>query len=535
MRRIILLSFLFTALGYQSCEDNLEAEIYSEITPDNFYQNELQLAAAASAAYTPLYGYWGNHELSDLPSDQSTVPVRSNGGWNDGGLWPRLMRHEFNARDFVGGRWNTFFEGVGNCNRLIEIFTPQVGADAPIIFELKTLRAFYYYQLLSFFGNIPIETEFAGADPSPEQSSAPEVFEFIEQELLQSIDNLKEEKNISTYGKINKWVGYTLLAQLYLNAERFDAGPHYQEAADAAAVVINSGIYNLETGYFKNFKVNNEDSNENIFVVPYDQQNATGFVAWVQSLNQSARPTYDLANQPWGGFTIQTEFYEAFEEEDNRKGMFIVGQQYTIEAQPTWSDIEGFFYANPQEEFQLVDCTEDFNRLTESEKTEMEAAGIPVDCNIKIRPEYIITADRGIAPYEDGAKYGKYEIELHQRNPQMSNDFVIYRLGEVILMRAEALWRMNPGDGEALSLVNQIRMRAGLEPLSKLTEDDLYWETKKELAIENKAREITIRFGHWQDGWFLKPANPEETYKEFYPIPADQLQSNVNLEQNPGY
>ncbi len=526
---------MLTALGYQSCEDSLEADVFSEITPDNFFQNEQQLAAAASAAYTPLYGFWGNHEVSDLPSDQSTVPVRSNGGWNDGGLWPRLMRHEFNARDFVNGRWSTFFEGVGSCNRLIEIFAPQVGEDAQIVFELRTLRAFYYYQLLNLFGNVPIETRFAEADPAPEQRSAPEVFDFIESELLASIDQLREENNISTYGKVNKWVGYTLLAQLYLNAERFDAGPHYQEAADAAEVVINSGVYSLESGYFANFRVDNESSAENIFVVPYDQNNATGFTAWVQSLNQSARPTFDLANQPWGGFTIQEDFYKAFDEDDNRRGMFIVGQQYTIEAQPTWSNVQGFFYANPKEEFKLSDCTEDFNRLTAAEKAQMEAANIPVDCNIKIRPEYIITDDRGIAPYEDGAKYGKFEIELGQNNPQMSNDFPIYRFAQVLLMRAEALWRMDNGSMEALNLVNQIRNRAGLEPLTELTEDDLYWEIKKELAIENHARAITIRFGHWEDGWFLKEPNPSETFKRFYPIPAEQLQANVNLEQNPGY
>jgi len=83
--------------------------------------------------------------------------------------------------------------------------------------------------------------------------------------------------------------------------------------------------------------------------------------------------------------------------------------------------------------------------------------------------------------------------------------------------------------------VNQIRNRAGLEPLTELTEDDLYWEIKKELAIENHARAITIRFGHWEDGWFLKEPNPSETFKRFYPIPAEQLQANVNLQQNPGY
>ncbi len=534
MRYRILFSIIVIYISHQSC-GKLESDIYSEITPDIFYQNESQLAAAASAAYTTMYRAWALHEMSDLPSDQSTVPIRTNGGWNDGGLWPKLMRHEFNDRDFVNGRWSQWFGGVGSCNRLIEIFSEQVGSDAQIVFELRTLRAFYYYQLLNLFGNIPVETRFAEADPAPPQKTSAEVFDFIEQELLASIDNLREEADITTYAKVNKWVGYSILAHLYINAERFDAGPHYQEAADAANVVINSGVYSLEPGYFANFRVNNEGSSENIFVVPYDQNNATGFTAWVQSLNQSARPTYDLANQPWGGFSIQEDFYNAFDENDKRRGMFIVGQQYTIEGEPTWSDDAGFFYGNPKDEFKLIDCTEDFNRLTEAEVAEAAEQGITEDCNVFISVSTDLSTDRGIAKYEEGAKYGKYEVELHQNNPQMSNDFVIYRLGYLMLLRAEGLWRMDNGSAEALNLVNQIRDRVGLEQNDALTENDLYWELKKETAIENHAREITIRFGHWEDAWFLKEANPDETHKRFYPIPAQQLQANVNLKQNPGY
>jgi hypothetical protein len=56
---------------------------------------------------------------------------------------------------------------------------------------------------------------------------------------------------------------------------------------------------------------------------------------------------------------------------------------------------------------------------------------------------------------------------------------------------------------------------------------------KKELALENHARNTTIRFGHYEDPWFLKTdADPS---KRWFPIPQDQLQANTNLKQNPGY
>lgn len=533
MKYITSIFLIIGAFIFHSCGD-LEADVFDEITPETFYNNDVQIAAALSAAYTPLYSYWGYHSLSELTTDQSAVPIRSNGGWNDGGLWPKLVRHEFNERDFVGGDWNRGFNGVGACNRLIEIIADNVGPDAPAIDELKALRAFYYYRLLDQFGNIPIVTSFSEADASPQQSSAPEVFAFVEQELLSTIPNLTEDKNISTYAKMNRWVAYTLLAELYINAERFDVEPHYQEAADAANEVINSGKYSLESGYFANFRINNEGSNENIFVIPFDKNNATGFNLWSGSLNQSARPTFNFSGQPWGGFSFQEDFYNAFDENDKRRGIFIVGQQYTIEAQPTWSDSEGFFYALPDEQFQLSDCTEDFNRLTEDELAE-ELDGQPEDCNIFITPSMPVTQDRGIVKYESGTKYGKYELELNSVVRNMSNDWPIFRFAHVLLIRAEALWRMSNGNAEALTLVNQIRDRAGLDALTTLTEDDLYWEFKKELALEMHARSITIRYGHWEDAWFQKDANPGEEFKRFYPIPAVQLQANVNLNQNPGY
>ena len=509
----------------QSCE--VEAEVYSEITPDQFFQNDLQIASAASAAYTPLYGYWGLHQLSDLPTDQSTVPIRSNNGWDDGGLWPRLMEHDFNALDFVGGPWGMASGGVSACNRLIEIFTESLGEDAPVVYELRTLRAFYFYLLLSYYGNIPIETSFAEADPAPSQVPPQEAFAFIESELLASVDLLTEDKN-STYAKINKWVGYSILAQLYLNAERITGTPHWQEAADAAEVVINGGAYDLEAGYFANFKAENEGSNENIFVVPYERNVAGGFGLRHEALHQSAGGTFDFSPTPWGGYSIQEDFYNSFEEGDKRRGMFIVGQQYTVAAGPTYSDELGFYYSSPSEDLKLINCIEDWDNYSTSPELQ---AQIATECNVFITPDYQLLGGRYL--YKNGARYGKYEFPIGEAF-DISTDFPIYRYAAILLMRAEALWRVNNNDTEALMLVNLIRERAGVDPLAALAEDDLYWEIKKELAMENHAREIIIRFGHWEDDWFLRTGNKEE-FRRIYPIPQSQLQSNPNLQQNPGY
>ena len=116
----------------------------------------------------------------------------------------------------------------------------------------------------------------------------------------------------------------------------------------------------------------------------------------------------------------------------------------------------------------------------------------------------------------------------------MNNDFAIFRYADVLLLKAEALWRQDPGNGTALALVNQIRERAGIDPLSVLTGDDLLMERGKELWAESHRRSDLIRFGKFQDAWEFKPVEGDD-HTSLFPIPSSQLSSNPNLIQNPGY
>ena len=244
------------------------------------------------------------------------------------------------------------------------------------------------------------------------------------------------------------------------------------------------------------------------------EANLAGFSVRHQSLHAQVGPVFGFTSPtPWGGFSVQEDFYNAFDANDKRRGMFLAGPMYTIEAGSSFSEEFGFFFSNPKDEFKL--------------RIESMPDGLIILPSYDIQPN-------GSSSDDSGARYLKYELALGETN-DISNDFAIFRFAEVLLMRAEGLWRQNSGDAEALMLVNQVRERAGLEGLATLTEDDLYWEYKKETALENHARSITIRFGHWEDAWFLKEANPDEEYKRWYAIPESQLGANPNLVQNPGY
>ena len=115
----------------------------------------------------------------------------------------------------------------------------------------------------------------------------------------------------------------------------------------------------------------------------------------------------------------------------------------------------------------------------------------------------------------------------------MSNDFVIFRYSDVLLTRAEALWRLNNGDAEALALVNQVRSRANVDPFVVLTADNLLAERGREMFAEMTRRQDLIRFGKFNDAWWEKDVST--TTYNLFPIPKAQRDVNPNLSQNPGY
>jgi hypothetical protein len=124
----------------------------------------------------------------------------------------------------------------------------------------------------------------------------------------------------------------------------------------------------------------------------------------------------------------------------------------------------------------------------------------------------------------------------------MSNDFVIFRLGDAILSLAEAKFRMGE-TGEALILVNQIRDRAGnLDPYTTLTEENLVAEIGREMFGEMTRRQDLIRFKKYGEAWWPyqgmnrpKTVHAPGSFLELFPIPEPQLNANPNLSQNPGY
>jgi len=486
---------------------NLDETLYSDLTNENFLQTDEEITAAMGAVYKGLRSIQSNDHCQTVycTADEVCIPRRSDGSWGGDGQDQQTTAHTWIASNrFFEGTWNEFFRQVNTCNRLIYQLE-QIDAEkySEYISEAKTIRALWYLLLIDMWGNVPISDRFdVPKDYLPTTNSRKEVYDFIEKEITDNISNLAKEKSSLTYARADYWTAQAILAKLYLNAEVYTGVPQWQKALNACNEIVNSGKFSMTNTYRENFIAKNENSSEAIFSIPFDDTYTQwAWILPIVTLHYQSFRTYDMITGPWDGLSAQTDFFYMYEDTDNRKSNnFIWGPQYTSSGEP------------------LID---------DRWESDLDADGP----QINFTPE--ITESLFNASFQAGARIGKWEIEMGG-NGFLNSDFFLFRYADILLMKAEVLWRMNPADTEALDLVNLFRDRAGVNSFTSLNETNLLQERGRELFMESWRRSDLIRFGKFNDPTILRP-NKSEEWRNLYPIPKSQLDANPNLKQNPGY
>ncbi|HSQ83293.1 MAG TPA: RagB/SusD family nutrient uptake outer membrane protein, partial [Desulfobacterales bacterium] len=280
MKNTIKLKITLAVLAVSvSCTD-LDTTLYSDLTPDTNYTTTDNQLAAILTAYAPLKDFYGNNgywEIQELSTETSAAPAKF-GPWDDGGIWARLHRHEWeNNAWFINNAWNMCFSGVSSCNRIIEEFEATSGDVTDAVNELRALRAFYLFTAMDLWGDVPLVTSFSEAEINPSRTSRAEVYAYVVSELEELVNVLPSNVGGEAYGRINSYAAMGLLARLYLNAGVYTGTPQWQKAADMAQNIISADKYNLQGAYLDNFITHNEGSIENIFVITYSKTSGGAF------------------------------------------------------------------------------------------------------------------------------------------------------------------------------------------------------------------------------------------------------------------
>lgn len=489
---------LSVALGttlFSSCE--LDEHLYSVIPQDKYGTTTEEINSLIGPAYGTMVNYVNNDFwMQEISTDEYMIPARGL-DWLSGGIHLRYHRHEWTANE-CPNLWN--FGNVTTINKIINMLdnsTVELPDKDRIYAELRGLRAFWYFTMLDGIGNVPIITKFEASLPT--NNSRKEVYDFVESELLGVVDHLTEDVTPATYTKFTKWVGYTLLAKLYINAEVYTGTPQWEKALKYCNLVIAESPYRLEPDVRNNFKVKNESSVENIWSIPYDANYFRGyFIPYQMSWHYSSRSTYNLISECWNGPCAVPGFVNKFDRDDTRFGWFMIGQQYDADGNKL-KDRNG-------NDLNLTIEVKDFENATEME----------------------------------GARLLKWEPEAGGRN-HLNNDFAVFRFSDILLMKAECLLRTSAGnEPEARNLVNEVRAR-NFNPFSedkqikRLTLENLLDERGFEFVFEGWRRNDQIRFGTFGDTWDFKPAKDKNKNTWVFPIPLIEMDKNPNLVQNPGY
>ncbi len=493
-----LLYILSIIMMSVACTD-LTEEVYDKLPSDVYPENEEQVAGLAVDAYAKMKdlvddaGWW--FLAQETTSDELVFPTRDT-DWDDGGKWRVLHQHAWtNDVDAVNSMWGNIFGAVTRCNQIVDQMNqmPQSDLIDAKIMEVETMRSFYYYLLMDNYGPIPYLTSAEDVPEQPFRLNRTEVFNNITTQLEEALPALKaiDNKYMAT-----RYMAYSLLAKLYMNAEVY-TGTAQNGKAEAYVDSVLAGPYSLESNVMAPFVTDNSSSSEIIFSIPYDEDDFQGFRIHMRSLHYNSNLTYDMNVGPWNGCAVVKDFYDLYEATDARKSYFLEGPQTDSKGQPIMWE--------PEKDVQ-----------------------IQLDLNPVIPALQMNTSDNTPAEIKaSGARVVKYEIAKGAKE-NLSNDFVLFRLTDFMLMKAELVLLRG---GNADDYVNPLRVRAGVGEYAGLTLDELKNERGREMFLEGHRRQDLIRWGDFTKAWWEKDASTAE--RTIFPVPKWASDANPNLLEDP--
>jgi hypothetical protein len=488
LNKTFITGFLTMSLLMFSCTKYVEVSPQYSIDSENYFNTENDYYMALIASYDLLQTTYANSILGEIASNNTLCGGESP---TDVIGWQQVddMIHtptNSNVKDI----WDWMFAGVQRTNYFLE-FQDKIDFDGKdiMIGEVRFLRAYYHFELVKWFGGIPLKPNqrfVVGDAASIPRFPVSEVYAQIESDLIFAAEVLPAVQ--SETGRATKGAAQSLLGKAYLYQEKF------AEAAAVLEVVITTGPYSLATNYNDMFEEIGENGPESVFEVQYTDAEGAGFGCLQCSEGNVAVGFSGVRGYTGPDFTSGFSFnvpvqeaVDAFEGGDLREGVTILD----IDA---WADTTGATYTTGNEH------TGFFNR--------------------KYIPRY---------------RSANAQNDLNLTNP---NNYRAIRYADVLLMAAEANNRGGISESKAQEYLNQVRRRAFGDTNHDITfagaalTDAIYRERRVELMGEGHHFFDLVRTNRAAtdiDG-FSSGKN------EVFPLPIEEIDFSAgNWAQNPNY
>jgi tetratricopeptide (TPR) repeat protein len=473
---------------YSCSDDFVKISPEYSIDSENYFNSEEDYYNALIAAYDMLQPSYANVIVGEIASNNTLCGGESP---TDVIGWQQIddMIHtpvNSNLKDI----WNWMFAGVQRTNYFME-FRDKLDFQGKevMIGEVRFLRAYYYFELVKWFGPVPIKPDqrfTLGDEATIPRSPVSQVYALIEEDLRFAEEILPRIP--AETGRASRGAAQALLGKAYLFQEKFN------EAAEVFERLIQEGTYSLVSNYNSIFEEEGENGPESVFEVQYTDLEGAGFGCLQCSEGNVAvgfsgvRGYTGPLFTPGFSFNVPVqEAVDAFEPGDLRKEVAILD----IVA---WAESTGAEYTEGNEH------TGYFNRKYLPRKRSSNA-----------------------------------QNDLNLTNP---NNYRAIRYADVLLMAAEALNRGSISDEKARDYLNMVRRRAFGDNNHDIT---LSGAALTDAILSERRVELMGEGHHFFD--LVRTEKAEGAIKgfvagkhELFPIPLEEIDfSQGNWDQNPNY
>ena len=502
-RIIYIVTIIATVQMLAGCKKELNINPQERVTLDNYYKTESDAFAALVAVYDRFGfqagGLYDKASIMDVAGDDQ---LAGGGGPTDINDLQVMQTYTLNASTGPQGYlWNRGYSGVYRANILlskIDGITMDAAKKARFIAELKTMRAAFYFDLVTFFRNIPLIE--GTVDPKDlyniEQTTPDKIYAYVEKDLNDAIPVLPATVPIATEGgRLTKGGAQALLGKVLLYEKK------WQGAADQFAVVNGTapGVspstygYKLLSSFADLWKPGNKFNTESVIEFVHSSQSNGG---------------WGDAGASEGNLICITTGPRGYSQLNASAPDYFSGYSFLVFTKAFFD----FIHFDPR------------NTATVANLDSLKAAGVA---------NY--TAGYNNTGYFLGKFIGRTSNKA-ATTPELNfgQDEYEIRLADTYLMEAEAL--LNSGAGlaagsRAYQLLNAVRARVGLAAVA-VTQDNIEKERRLELAGEGQRWPDLVRWG--KAATVLASKGFVAGRHEVFPIPQSEL-NNTKLKQNPGF
>lgn len=453
-------------LGATSCQKDILDQINPNLaTTESFWKNSGDATKGIIAAYSGLqqlgtYRRWLNFAF-DLRDDEGF----SQSPWNELRDFNRFIigNYDFEVNYII---YRDHYRALSRCNQVIDNVPNITGMDATqqkqIVAEAKFLRALFFFNLASLYGNVPLAVK-ANSDVTSfaPQATEAQVWDQVYADLLAAIPDLPASYSGNDIGRATQGAAVTLLGKAYLQNRR------WTDASAQFAKVIASGAYNLTGAYTDNFRHTSENNIESIFEVQFTDSKKGG--------NDG-----DDATSSEGGQRSQFFGVPGFGFNDGEVRPWVVNEflkeSTTAGERDPRLAATVFYNRFDQKQFPTTLPADNDRRVYGGDNFEVRYASAPTNLARVFWRKYQTDYYRTL---ED------FDSPINQR---------IMRYADVLLMQAEALNEQNQ-TATAIPLINRVRSRVGLPNLvaANFTQATLRAQIMHERVTELTGEGSTLR------------------------------------------